>query len=76
LNLQNFEVYYLPPNTTSKIPTLDDGIIAAFKLKYRRQHIRYLLKCCESNLLKKPTINLLTAIRYVVISWYEISEET
>eukprot|EP00171_Calliarthron_tuberculosum_P022968 IDg22968t1 len=35
--LQNVEVHFLPPNTTSKIQLLDAGIIAALKAKFRRK---------------------------------------
>ena len=41
LNLLNVDVYFLPPNTTSKIQPMDAGIIMSFKKKYRYYHIRY-----------------------------------
>ena len=40
LNLQHVDVYFLPPNTTSKIQPMDAGIIMAFKSQYRRFHLR------------------------------------
>ena len=39
LNLQHVDVYFLPPNTTSKIQPMDAGIIMAFKSQYRRFHL-------------------------------------
>lgn len=35
-SLQNTEIVWLPPNSTSKTQPLDQGIIAAFKAIYRR----------------------------------------
>ena len=38
--LSYVDVYFLPPNTTSKLQLMDAGIIMAFKKHYRRYHIR------------------------------------
>lgn len=40
LNLPHVEIYFLPPNTTSKIQPMDAGIIMSFKRHYRHYHIR------------------------------------
>jgi selenocysteine lyase/cysteine desulfurase len=37
------EVLFLPPNTTSRYQPYDQGIIASFKLHYRRYWTQYLL---------------------------------
>jgi len=40
LVLQNVDVHFLPPNTTSKIQPMDAGIIMAFKKNYLRHQIQ------------------------------------
>ena len=40
LVLPHVEVYFLPPNTTSKIQPMDAGIIMSFKKHYRYYHIQ------------------------------------
>ena len=40
LRFQNVKVYFLPPNTTSKIQPMDAGIIMSFKKHYRHYHIK------------------------------------
>jgi hypothetical protein len=41
--LENVKIRWLPPNTTSHWQPLDQGIIASFKLHYRRQLVDYIL---------------------------------
>jgi len=40
LTLSYVDVYFLPPNTTSKLQPMDAGIIMAFKKHYRHYHIK------------------------------------
>ncbi len=40
LILSYVDVYFLPPNTTSKLQPMDVGIIMTFKKHYRCYHIR------------------------------------
>ena len=37
LEFSNMLVVFLPPNTTSAVQPMDQGIIAAFKLRYKRK---------------------------------------
>lgn len=45
----NVEVIFLPPNTTSLIQPLDQGIIAAFKAYYTRRCFKRILELIELN---------------------------
>lgn len=40
LNLGHIEVYFFPPETTSRIQPMDAGVIMAFKRHYRKHHLR------------------------------------
>ena len=40
LTLSHVEIYFLSPNTTSKIQPMDARIIISFKKHYRLHHIR------------------------------------
>lgn len=76
LELKNVEILFLPPNTTTKLQPLDAGIIASFKAKYRQKLIRFLLNNIETQPLIKQSLSLLEAIRFIVKSWDEVTEDT
>ena len=42
--LRAVKLAFLPPNTTSKLQPMDQGIIYNVKVKYRQSLIKYLLK--------------------------------
>ena len=48
--LKNISIKYLPPNTTSKVQPIDQGIIRSYKLKYKSYFLRYLIAKIESHL--------------------------
>ncbi|RWS21547.1 Pdc2p-like protein, partial [Leptotrombidium deliense] len=55
---------------------LDAGIIAAFKVKYRRKYVRFLINSYEKNITETPKLDMLSAIRFVINSWNEVTVET
>ena len=68
----NINVTFLPKNTTSKTQPLDAGIIASWKVKYKRRLLRYV--CGQVDSIKNTTeivksINLLMAIEWGRQTW-------
>eukprot|EP00058_Branchiostoma_floridae_P002180 XP_002587668.1 hypothetical protein BRAFLDRAFT_126732 [Branchiostoma floridae] len=43
VTLRNIELKYFPPNTTSRLQPMDQGIIQTVKLKYRKQQLNKIL---------------------------------
>jgi hypothetical protein len=77
LELSHIKLLFIPPNTTSLIQPLDQGIIKAFKFKYRRYFLRHLISKLEANIsnpLKYVTV--LDAINWIQKSWNEVTELT
>jgi hypothetical protein len=67
--LRNVTIRWLPPNTTSHWQPLDQGIIASFKLYYRRQWVEYIVRMLNSDKDPNKTVTLLKAIQWTRIAW-------
>jgi hypothetical protein len=67
--LSHVRIEWLPPNTTSHWQPLDQGIIASFKLQYRRQWVSYMLRQYEAGKNPNKTVTLLKAVQWTRSSW-------
>ena len=67
--LRNVELFFLPPNMTSKIQPCDARIIRAFKMHYRRRFYRKILEGYEVGHSDPGKINVLDAINLAIPAW-------
>ena len=75
--LRNVELFFLPPNMTSKIQPCDAGIIRAFKMHYRRRFYRKILEGYEVGQSDLGKINVLDAINLAIPAWtIDVRKET
>ena len=75
--LRNVELFFLPPNMTSKIQPCDVGIIRAFKMHYRRRFYRKILEGYEVGQSDPGKINVLDAINLAIPAWtIDVRKET
>lgn len=72
--LKAVKVKFLPPNTTSKLQPLDQGIIKNFKTCYRKEVVRKMISDMEQQFASP--INVLHAIRMADKAWRSVSETT
>lgn len=75
----NITVQFLPKNTTSKSEPLDAGIIANWKVPYRKRMLQYV--CSQVDGEKKAseivkTINVLMAIEWGRQAWNDVCQST
>jgi hypothetical protein len=52
LELSNMTLVFLPPNVTSVVQPLDQGIIAYFKIQYKKKLLRWVLSQYDDATLK------------------------
>ena len=70
-NLTNVRLKFLPPNTTSKTQSLDQGIIQSLKMQYRAQLLEWIIMkttTCGSSVLASSTaasVNALNAVHWI-----------
>ena len=81
LNLKNIKLQFFPANATSKFQPMDQGIIQATKLKYRKLQLRKMIVAmeknnaiCASQLLKE--VDVLQAIYWFKQAWDDVKAET
>jgi len=75
----NVKFIFMPPNTTSIIQPMDQGVISNFKCYYLRRTFSHLLESTDGN--DKPTMkefwknyNILMAIENISHSWMEVKK--
>lgn len=73
-NLVSIELCFLPPNTTSVLQPLDQGIIKSIKTYFRKFLVMKMIE--NDNNDCKMNINLLEAINLVSKAWDRVTAET
>lgn len=76
-NLRAITLKFLPPNTTSRLQPMDQGIIQNLKTLYRRLVVDRLLHAVEDDQpINNNTVTLLDAIRMLHSAWNQVKPET
>lgn len=74
--LSHVRIEWLPPNTTSHWQPMDQGIIASFKLQYRKQWVAYIVRTFEAGKDPNRTVTLLKAIQWSRLAWEQLVTPT
>ncbi|XP_066940983.1 tigger transposable element-derived protein 1-like [Macrobrachium rosenbergii] len=76
----NVKVVYLPPNTTSLIQPMNQGVFANFKAHYLRRTIPSALRAVEGNKLTLKQFwkgcNIADAVKNIACAWDEVKMTT
>ena len=78
LELSNMTLVFLPPNVTSIVQPLDQGIIASFKIQYKKKLLRWVLSQYDDATLKdlrKVVPNIRQAIMWSYEVWSELDAQ-
>lgn len=76
LELQSVRVKYLPPRTISRLYTLDAGIIAAMKVRYRKFQLERALDMTDQKVSDIYKLDQLEAMQAFKQIWNGITPET
>jgi hypothetical protein len=68
-DLSHVRIVWLPPNTTSVWQPMNQGIIASFKLQYRKLWIAFMLREYEADRNPQKTVNLPGAVQWTQAAW-------
>ena len=74
-DLTNVQLVFLPPNTTSVLQPMDQGVIRSLKAHYRGRIVRRLCRALDK-VKALPKISILQAMKILVSSWEAVSEQT
>ncbi len=69
VTLRNITVFYLPPNTTSKIQPCDTGIIRSLKAYYWRHFNRLIIQRLQDKVVDLEKIDVLEAMHIAIAAW-------
>ena len=79
LEFSNVKLKFLPANTTSVLQPLDQGIIWAFKARYRKKFLKHLIsridQCEHASTLAKA-VTVLDAVYWIHSAWQETTPQT
>jgi hypothetical protein len=76
-NLKAVTLKFLPPNTTSCLQPMDQGIIQNLKMMYRRLVVERVLRAVENGQeIDNGTVTLLDAVRMLQSAWFQVKPET
>ena len=73
--LVNIQLIFLPPNTTSVLQRMDQGVIRSLKAHYRGKVVRKLCRSIEKK-EPMPKISILEAMKILADSWNAVSMPT
>ena len=74
-NLKSIELIFLPPNTTSKLQPMDQGVIRSLKAYYRSLALGRLVAAVDKG-KPLPQFSILDAMKMLNIAWQKVKTST
>lgn len=74
VRLNQIKLVFMPPNTSSKLQPMDQGVIHSLKSHYRKIMLIKMLEAIDNGL--DFSVSLLNAVNFIHLAWQEVSKET
>ena len=73
-NLSNMKVVFFPPNATSRLQPMDQGVIHALKAGYRKKLLSKMIAAVDEG--KDYSVTLLNALHFLNSAWNAVTQDT
>ena len=73
--LKAIDLFFLPPNTTSALQPMDQGVILSVKARYRTKVVQKMIEAIHGK-KSLQTMSLLDAMKKLVLAWDEVTDKT
>ena len=74
-NLKSIELIFLPPNTTSKLQPMDQGVIRSLKAYYKASSLQRLVVAIDKG-KDLPVFSILDAMKMLDLAWQKVKTST
>jgi len=72
--LKAIYLFFLPPNTTSVLQPMDQGVIRSLQARYRTKVVQKMIEAIEGN-KSLPDVSVLDAMKMLVLAWDEVTNK-
>ena len=73
--LKNIKLAFLPPNATSKLQPLDQGVIKVVMQKYRKHVVQMFLRSMETtDGPSQPKVIVLDELQWITAAWEDVDD--
>ena len=69
LKLSNLLIVFIPPNVTSVVQPLDQGIIACLKLRYKKKLVQWVVAKCEKEADSDARLDNIVPSPFQALMW-------
>ena len=73
-NLSHIKIVFLPPNSTSCLQPMDQGVIRSMKAFYRKKLLYKMISAIDKG--QEFSVNLLDALHFIYSAWNAVTPET